>query len=546
MSPHRDGHDEGAREMLVSRYPSRVGRYVVVVLGVLLAALPVLPARAQAAPYVKYYTVESAYAGKPEGLRDIAERFLGARDRAEEIFNLNVGRAQPGGGALTDPSQLRAGWHLVLPWDAVGNGVERGSLPSPTSPTPRPSSPGASAAPPAANPLPRPSIPSLSPTPSPSGTKKPGSGGAKCGTAARGDKGSADWAERRMSPERAWSRSRGEGQMIAIVDSGVDGSLSELRGRVTQGMDVVAGSGRGDVDCLGTGTAMAGIAIAQSGSKGKVTGVAPEATVMPVRVVTTKAEAQPADQAAGIEVAVAAGATVIALGSYVDPNVPAVAEAIATAVKHDIVVVSAADLESSDPESGLPNQGMLRVGGIGGDGKMAASYRAGGVDVVAPGVDVASLGIGGAGDFVGSGTQYAVAYAAGQAALVRSAYPNLSAGQVTERIRNTASRTADTPEDPASYGDGVIDPFTSVNAALENDGGAAAPNGPPAGDSGSSTSGGQVLIFVLIGLVLVAVTVLSVFRLRTVLRSDDRKDSEPEFDPPANRPTDHSDAQRLR
>ncbi|WP_431728667.1 S8 family serine peptidase [Verrucosispora sp. TAA-831] len=546
MSPDPDGHDEGAREMLVSRYPSRVGRYVVVVLGVLLAALPVLPARAQAAPYVKYYTVESAYAGKPEGLRDIAERFLGTRDRAEEIFNLNVGRAQPGGGALTDPSQLRAGWHLVLPWDAVGDGVERGSLPSPSSPSARPPSGGASAAPPATNPLPRPTIPSPSPTPSPSGTNKPGSGGAKCGTATRGDKDRADWAERRMSPERAWSRSRGEGQMIAIVDSGVDGSLAELRGRVTQGMDVVAGSGRGDVDCLGTGTAMAGIAIAQSGSKGKVTGVAPEATVMPVRVVTTKAESQPADQAAGIEVAVAAGATVIALGSYVDPNVPAVAEAIATAVKHDIVVVSAADLESSDPESGLPDRGMLRVGGIDGDGKMAASYRAGGVDVVAPAVDVASLGIGGAGEFVGSGTQYAVAYAAGQAALVRSAYPNLSAAQVTERIRSTASRTAETSEDPASYGDGVIDPFTSVNAAMESDGGAAAPNGPPAGDSDSSTSGGQVAIFVLIGLVLVAVTVLSVMRLRTVLRSDDRKDPEPELDAPAMRPADPSDAQRLR
>ncbi|QKW16988.1 S8 family serine peptidase [Verrucosispora sp. NA02020] len=536
--------------MLVSRYPSRVGRYVVVVLGVLLAALPVLPARAQAAPYVKYYTVESTYVGKPEGLRDIAERFLGSRDRAEEIFNLNVGRAQSGGGALTDPSQLRAGWQLVLPWDAVGSGVEYGSLPSPAPPSTRSPSPGASAAPPAGTPLIRPTIgssPSPSPSPSPSGTKNSGAGGAKCGSAAkRGDKDRADWAERRMSPERAWSRSRGEGQMIAIVDSGVDGSLAELRGRVTQGMDVVAGSGRGDVDCLGTGTAMAGIAIAQSGSKRTVTGVAPEATVMPIRVVTTKAEAQPADQAAGIEVAVAAGATVIALGSYVDPNVPAVAEAIATAVKHDIVVVSAADLESSDPESGLPEQGMLRVGGIGGDGKMADSYRAGGVDVVAPGVDVASLGIGGAGDFVGSGTQYAVAYTAGQAALVRSAYPNLSAAQVTERIRSTASRTADTPEDPASYGDGVIDPFTSVSAAMENDGGAAAPNGPSADDGGSSTSGGQVAIFVLIGLVLVAVTVLSVFRLRTVLRSDDRKDPEPEFDPPANRPTDHSDPQRLR
>ncbi|MFC0527163.1 S8 family serine peptidase [Phytohabitans kaempferiae] len=252
-----------------------MGRYVVVVLGVLLAALPVLPshAHAHAAPYVKYYTVESAYAGKAESLRDIAERFLGNRDRAEEIFNLNVGREQPGGGALTDPATLRAGWRLVLPWDAVGAG---------------------------------------------------------------------------------------------------------------------------------------------------------------------------------------------------------------------------------------------------------------------------------AGQFVGSGTQYAVAYVAGQVALVRSAFPNLSASQVADRIRTTANKTTDTA-DPATYGSGVIDPFTSVNAVLDNEAPAAASSGPPAsGDGTSSTSGGRLAILVLIGLVLLVVTVLAVFRLRTVLRSDPAPDPDPEFDLPANRPPDASDPQRMR
>jgi len=35
--------------------------------------------------------------------------------RLREIFELNVGKPQPGGGSLTDPSLIRPGWVLELP-----------------------------------------------------------------------------------------------------------------------------------------------------------------------------------------------------------------------------------------------------------------------------------------------------------------------------------------------------------------------------------------------------------------------------------------------
>ncbi|MHB8246064.1 MAG: BTAD domain-containing putative transcriptional regulator [Acidimicrobiales bacterium] len=45
----------------------------------------------------------------------LAERYLGNPLDWREIFDLNVGKPQPGGGSLTDPSLIRPGWVLELP-----------------------------------------------------------------------------------------------------------------------------------------------------------------------------------------------------------------------------------------------------------------------------------------------------------------------------------------------------------------------------------------------------------------------------------------------
>ncbi|MBB3084703.1 LysM peptidoglycan-binding domain-containing protein [Geodermatophilus sabuli] len=61
-----------------------------------------------------------AYTVQPrDTLGRIAARYLGDWARFEEILDLNRGRPQPDGGALTDPGLVRAGWVLVLPPDAT-------------------------------------------------------------------------------------------------------------------------------------------------------------------------------------------------------------------------------------------------------------------------------------------------------------------------------------------------------------------------------------------------------------------------------------------
>ncbi|MFI7024248.1 S8 family serine peptidase [Micromonospora sp. NPDC049900] len=420
------------------------GLLVLAVVASLATARP-----ADAAPvetYAKYYVVTSSYQGEPERLSVITQRFLGTTARTTDVLHLNAGRVQPDGGRLTDPDTLRPGWIIVLPWDAYGEGVRYGMLSAVGAPTPTPG--------------PR---PSTDPTP----RQSPAPDTGRCAVAAGPQTGS-DWARQELAAEQAWALTEGSGVLVAVVDSGVDGSRPALGGRVTTGVDIVAGNERGDVDCLGSGTAMAGIIAARADGTETGGGIAPASAVLPVRVVTTTPQARAADVATGIEVAVSAGSTVVALGGYVDPATPEVAAAIRAALAHDVVVVAGA-ATTTDPATGPDDaDGLLRVAGVGADGQLAADYRSGAVDLVAPAIDIATLVAGRDGTRAGSGTQYAVAFVAGAAALVRAALPNLDAAAVAHRLRVTANPAASRVPDPLT-GFGMVDAGAAVTARLSEE-----------------------------------------------------------------------------
>lgn len=496
---------------------------LLVALGIVTAA----PTPAVAADeYLKYYTVKAEYQGAPENLRAIAMRLLGSANRGMEIFNLNVGRTQPDGAVLSDPTVLRPGWHLVLPWDAVGTEVQYGLLPK-TTPGSAPGgtpAPGTSAS---ATPGQQPGTPGGSSTPSGGSTPS----GRNC-VKATAASDSSNWAMVRLAPEQAWTRSRGRGQLVAIIDSGVDGTLEQLRGRVSVGANIVTG-GHGNADCLGSGTAMAGLIAAQSAGNGGPAGVAPEAVVMPVRVATDSPKVSAANQATAIEVAVSAGATVLALGAYLDPDDPTVAQAIKFAVDQGVVVVAGAPVTGTTNErAALPDE-VIRVAGVGVDGRPADNYVTGAIDVVAPGVNVTSVGIAGTKGFVGSGTQYAVALVAGEAALVRSAYPDLSPAQVASRIAMTADSMGEAQPD-GRYGYGMINPATSVTRELPAEAQSTTSGGQSSTDPDGSTDSKRLLFLFPIFAVL-ALAALLAFRLRRVLHGkrggDDQVPDETEDTP---------------
>ncbi|MGW5580528.1 S8 family serine peptidase [Micromonospora chokoriensis] len=479
----------------------------------LLAALaPTAPAAAAVDEYVLYATVTASSTDRGQTLSDIAGRYLGDAARADELFNLNSGRRQPDGKALTDPDRLTPGWYLVLPWDAVGPGVQYGVLPT------RPPDPSATATPPST--ATGPGTPPSSPDPLP--TSRPG--GTCVAATVASDR--STWATTRLAADRVWPRTKGAGQLVAVVDSGVDGRLPQLAGRVAQGADLVTGGLRGDTDCLGTGTAMAGLVAASAPAGGGFAGMAPDSVVLPIRIATDGKPVGPADQAAAIEVAASAGATVIALGDHVTVTDEGVRRAIEQALSRDIVVIAGAPAGVANAGAAdlLPEY-LLLVGGVSADGKAAEEYATDTVDVVAPGVNVSSLGITGTTGFVGSGTRYAVALVAGEAALVRAAHPRLSAVQVARRIVLTADEMGGAPTG-SPYGHGMIDPEAAVVEDLPDETESVPPES--AGTSGG-VAGASTVVQVAILLTMVAALVagaLLVVRLRRSTRrpSDEEKE----------------------
>ena len=326
---------------------------------------------------------------------------------------------------------------------------------------------------------------------------------------------SEPWAQQALRFSAVWNRSRGSGVTVAIVDSGVDAN-PQFGGRVIPGPDLVAGTKPGippGADCVGHGTAVASIIAAAPVPGVSFTGVAPAARILSVKISGT--DTFPTSVAPqGIMDAVQFGADVINLSLATPDDVPALRNAVAYALSHNVVVVAAAgnDLpqDGTGPFYPAAYPGVLAVGAVGPGGALAAfSDRHTPVAVTAPGVNVTSAYPGTFPDAyapVQNGTSFAAAFVSGVVALVRSAHPGLSAAQVVSRIEATARGAAG-----PGTGHGMVDPVRAVTAVLP------AESSAGTGAAGTGVSAGTVALAVIagsFGLVVVVVTAVLAARRR--------------------------------
>jgi len=126
------------------------------------------------------------------------------------------------------------------------------------------------------------------------------------------------WALDQINAPEAWARgARGAGTTIAVVDTGVDLGHPDLSSKLVAGTDIVSQGGAdcpaGPQDENGHGTHVAGIAAAVTDNGIGVAGVAPEASIMPVRVLDSEGSGDSEDIVAGIRWAADHGADVINL-----------------------------------------------------------------------------------------------------------------------------------------------------------------------------------------------------------------------------------------
>lgn len=281
------------------------------------------------------------------------------------------------------------------------------------------------------------------------------------------------WAQRTLDPRRVWTHSTGAGVTVAVVDSGVDAGHPQLAGKVLPGKDFfLAGDLPGDFDCASHGTAVAGIIAAAPQAGVGFQGLAPGATVLPVRItdrdLADDGHPTPIDPvvlARGIWYAADSGAKVLnlSLSGYADD--PMVHDAIRHAQQNDVLVVAAVGNRGSGPSYPAMYDGVLGVGSIDIGGHRAQGSQVGSyVDIVAPGAGVLSTTRAGGHDYF-DGTSFAAPFVTATAALVRAAAPNLSAAEVADRLIATATPM---PGGAGSleYGAGLVDPYRAVTEGL--------------------------------------------------------------------------------
>lgn len=273
------------------------------------------------------------------------------------------------------------------------------------------------------------------------------------------------WEDKLLDPARVWPVTRGAGVRVGVVDSGVDADNPALRGKVFAGHDFVRGVDGARFDCAPHGTPVASIIAAAPVDGTGFHGVAPDARIVPARVTDTdEIKGGPAVVAAGIRYTVDSGVRVLNLSLTVFQDDLEIKQAVAYAQAHDVLVVAAAgNLHENGNPTPYPAAypGVLGVGSVDVTGARAPDSQSGPyVDLVAPGVKVTGCAPGN-GHALWQGTSFATPFVSGTAALVRAAYPKLTAAEVADRLIRTASVSRGGVRGP-EYGAGVVNPYRAV------------------------------------------------------------------------------------
>lgn len=279
----------------------------------------------------------------------------------------------------------------------------------------------------------------------------------------------------------AWNTTKGKGVTVAVIDTGVNGNVAELRGVVKDGTDVSGiGSPDGQTpvgDNPTHGTMVASLLAGRGTGEGNgVIGVAPEADLLAVSVafgVDTGAEKSNDEQIAeAVTWAVDNGADVINMSLTRNTRdwPESWDEAFLYAFEHDVVVVAAAgNRGSGTSEVGAPATipGVIAVAGV--DREKNASFDASSqgitLAVAAPSEDLVGVQPDGS-HVVWSGTSGAAPLVSGLVALIRAQYPDLDAANVIKRLISTADPNGHDVPSPL-YGWGIIDPVPSLTADVE-------------------------------------------------------------------------------
>ena len=297
------------------------------------------------------------------------------------------------------------------------------------------------------------------------------------------------WVLAALQVPAAWKITHGGGVTVAVIDSGVDPTVSDLTGSVKTGPDYTGvHTPETNPNWGAHGTWMASLIAGHGHGKGNkdgILGVAPKSRILSIRVITDQTDPgypkyhnEPAwraqlQLAKAIRYAVNSHAGVISMSLGYDAASLAVRSALQYALGHNVVVVASSGNEGTSQTRTNPAApysfpadypGVIGVAAVSESGHPAYfSSENLSVQVAAPGVDVPAQGRGSKYWLV-SGTSPACALTAGVAALIRSRYSRLTAAQVRNAITlSTTNRPSTGYDDQVGFG--TVDAAAALKAA---------------------------------------------------------------------------------
>lgn len=252
--------------------------------------------------------------------------------------------------------------------------------------------------------------------------------------------GANQWAWDKIGLPDAQKISRGQGIVIAVLDTGMAPDHLFLNSNITEGYNFVSmnteiydrGNGIDDDSdgmtdgFVGHGTHVSGILVTE----------APGIQIMPIRVLNSEGVGTYWEVSAGIKYAVDHGADIINMSMSAPRLTPSLKDALDYAASHGVIVVSAAGT-GTGPNYPAAYSNSLALGVGATDENDALAWFSGGqvadTDIYAPGANIYSA-YPYNGYAIASGTSMSAPVVAGEAALLMSRYPEWAPAQIVQRI----------------------------------------------------------------------------------------------------------------
>ncbi|MEI2577382.1 DUF5942 domain-containing protein [Scytonema sp. PRP1] len=285
---------------------------------------------------------------------------------------------------------------------------------------------------------------------------------------------SKQWNLHNINIEGAWTQTKGKDITVAVIDTGITRVRDLVETEFVPGYDFVNDRVEADDD-NGHGTHVAGTIAQSTNNSYGVAGIAYEAKLMPLKVLSDYGGGTVADIAEAIKFAADNGADVINMSLGGGGESHLMKDAIEYAHRKGVVIIGAAGNENQNSASYPARYPyVIGVSALGPDGERAPYSNFGaGVDISAPGgsdagkilqetIDPENKGVN---VFLGfQGTSMAAPHVAGVAALVKA-----SGVKEPDEILEVLKQSARTVQDDGLnyYGAGLLNADAAVQRATQ-------------------------------------------------------------------------------